>query len=88
MIWGRSWIAWGRLMPAALFVIVGIVYTGFSEDYNVSVAQSRGYSRWMPTIGSIGLVPIIQWLLVPLLVIHFAGKLESSNLHQRGITAG
>ena len=76
VIWGRQWIVRGGVGATVSFLIAGVSWTMFSEYCNVSVARNWDYSRWMPAIGNIGLVPIFQWLLVPSLII---GVVRSSN---------
>lgn len=69
LIWGRSWIVKNQTLPSVIFLMIGVLYTIFSEYYNVSIARTWAYSRWMPTLGSIGLIPVFQWLLIPTLVL-------------------
>ena len=69
LVWGRRWIACGRRLPLLMFVLLGLVYTVGSEYVNVSLRQVWAYSRWMPTLGIVGLVPLLQWLVVPLLSV-------------------
>ena len=63
------WPAQGFARVAALTIVVGITYTGFSEWLNVSVRQSWAYSDWMPVIPlgalRIGVSPAVQWVIVP-----------------------
>ncbi|MBI4523697.1 MAG: hypothetical protein HY695_07790 [Deltaproteobacteria bacterium] len=79
LLWGRSWLSKAGVMPSAVFVIIGISYTILSEHYNVSVAQNWAYSQWMPMAGSIGVLPVVQWLLLPLLVLRLSRPVKSSN---------
>lgn len=50
-------------------VLLGLVYTVFSEWLNVYVRKSWAYSDMMPLINmgdfGIGLSPIVQWLVLP-----------------------
>lgn len=52
----------------ALFIGLGVAYTAFSEWHNVYQVQAWSYAPEMPLIGGIGLAPLMQWLLVPILV--------------------
>ncbi len=79
VIWGRQWIVRDGVVATVSFLIAGVSYTVFSEYYNVSVARNWDYSRWMPAIGSIGLVPIFQWPLVPSLIIRVVRSSNSRN---------
>jgi len=64
----RSW-NWpaDRTAPgAAVAVVAGLAYTVFSEWFNVSVRGSWAYSPAMPQLFGLGLSPLLQWLLLPL----------------------
>jgi hypothetical protein len=50
-------------------VAAGVAYTAFSEWLNVSVRGSWAYAETMPLIAGIGLSPLLQWALVPLIVL-------------------
>jgi hypothetical protein len=68
--WPRS-----RLRPVwVLLLIFGIGYTVYSEWLNVSVKQSWSYAPAMPVLPFVGtgLAPLLQWLVVPTLVLRVA----------------
>lgn len=44
----------------------------FSEYFNVYTVRSHAYSRWMPTTAGIGHVPMLQWVVVPTMIIQLA----------------
>ena len=48
-------------------VMLGILYTVFSEWLNVEIRGSWGYSESMPVLPFLGtgLSPLLQWLVVP-----------------------
>jgi hypothetical protein len=50
-------------------MVAGVTYTAFSEWFNVSVRGSWDYAEAMPTIAGIGVSPLLQWALVPLIVL-------------------
>ena len=50
-------------------MVAGVTYTAFSEWFNVSVRGSWDYAEAMPTIAGIGVSPLLQWVLVPLVVL-------------------
>lgn len=54
-------------MTAFSTVIFGVVYTVWSERYNVYVLESWSYSESMPIIPGlkIGVTPTLQWLMIP-----------------------
>ena len=67
----RSW-NWSRSRPgmgAAIAIPTGIAYTAFSEWWNVSVVRAWAYAESMPQVFGIGLSPLLQWLVVPLLAL-------------------
>lgn len=65
LFFGRQWIGEAQWGAVVTFVAVGLFYTAFSEYLNVYVRRSWEYSLWMPTIKGFGMVPLVQWLVVP-----------------------
>ncbi|MFQ5814259.1 MAG: hypothetical protein ACE5I2_13870 [Anaerolineae bacterium] len=74
LIWGRSWMRVAGWAPVVLFAALGVVYTAFSEYFNVRLVQSWAYSRWMPTLAGIGLIPLLQWVAIPTVIVLYARK--------------
>lgn len=68
-----SWPRKGWKQAALLTIIFGLSYTAFSEWFNVYVRNAWAYSASMPIvrIGGIelGLSPLLQWLIVPLIAL-------------------
>jgi len=65
----RSW-DWpvDRAVPgAAVAVVAGLTYTALSEWLNVSVRGSWAYAPAMPQLFGLGLSPLLQWLVLPVL---------------------
>lgn len=65
-------IDWVRHRPwpgGMVTTTAGLGFTVFSEWYNVYVAGGWAYAPSMPTIGGIGLTPLLQWLVMPVLLI-------------------
>lgn len=63
---------WWRRRPwlgGTLTVAMGMFYTAFSEWYNVYVIQSWSYAPHMPLLGGVGVAPLLQWFIVPALMI-------------------
>ena len=57
-----------RFRPVAIgTILLGLSYTVYSEWHNTTVSHAWAYSAAMPTILGIGLAPVAQWLLVPVL---------------------
>jgi len=67
----RRWFLRLNRLSFIGFIIVGVVYTLFSEWLNVHIFRSWGYNESMPIIPSIGvgLTPFLQWMIVPPAVI-------------------
>jgi hypothetical protein len=79
---GVRWLARPRLGDLLAVGALGVLYTGASEYLNVHVRQSWGYSSWMPLVPwlGIGLVPLVQWLLLPGVVLVLVSD------HLKGVT--
>lgn len=54
--------------------VLGLSYTIFSEVRNVFIVKSWAYSSSMPLIPifNIGLIPIVQWIFLPALIIYLS----------------
>jgi hypothetical protein len=67
----RDWILRPTRFPAAIFVVVGIVLTVGFEYYYTNISLRWTYSDLMPLVPPFGtgLSPLLQWLVVPLLVV-------------------
>jgi len=50
---------------SAIAVIGAVAFTVWSEWYNVYRAGNWGYTESMPMIFGIGLSPLLQWLILP-----------------------
>lgn len=60
-----DWPASRPWAGGAMVVTGAMVYTAWSEWYNVYRAGSWTYSAGMPLIFGIGLSPLLQWLILP-----------------------
>ncbi|MGE3537339.1 MAG: hypothetical protein AB7N91_07865 [Candidatus Tectimicrobiota bacterium] len=72
--WGRDWPGQRIWRPYALFLVLGVAYRVLSEYRNVYVLQHWAYSPWMPTAYGIGLVPLLQWCVVPILNVQWVRR--------------
>lgn len=72
----RAWLLRPHTGRVALYLAVGIVVTVAVERYNVYATRRWAYVPGMPLVVGIGVAPIAQWLLVPLLVLWLAKKRE------------
>src|SRR5260370_42177910 len=62
-----TWPTGSRVVIAAIvFIAVGITITAGYEVYAVSTGRWR-YDETMPTVVGIGALPLLQWLLLPLM---------------------
>lgn len=59
--WARPWVGLGAAM------VGGAGYTAFSEWLNVYVRGAWAYASAMPEVLGIGVSPIAQWIVVPLI---------------------
>ena len=64
----RQWLRDGRRGPTVLFVALGFAYTVWSEWFNTQVTVSWRYAEFMPRVFGIGMAPLAQWVVVPLLL--------------------
>ena len=61
----RDWPL-SRPWTGGVIVVIGaITFTTWSEWYNVYRAGAWGYATSMPLIFGIGLTPLLQWLILP-----------------------
>lgn len=58
---------------------IGVSYTLFSEYRNVSIAENWSYSELMPELGGIGLIPVLQWILLPALILYLTARFLNSD---------
>ena len=73
----RPWTAGGFMIAA------GLGFTIFSEWYNVYVTGAWAYQPAMPLVAGIGLTPLLQWLIVPLLMILILRRMMRHSPTQR-----
>jgi hypothetical protein len=57
---------WGGLAAA---LVAGLAWTAYSEWQNVYVRGTWAYAEAMPTVFGIGLLPVLQWLVLPPLAL-------------------
>jgi YHS domain-containing protein len=83
---GRGWIAAGRLAPRLVFVALGLAYTAASELLHTRLFLSWAYAPEMPRIFGVGLAPILQWLIIPsvLLFMLAPSRALASGLPREG----
>jgi hypothetical protein len=64
-----DWPASRPWTGGAIVVIGAMAYTAWSEWYNVNRAGSWAYTASMPLIVGIGLSPLLQWLILPPILV-------------------
>ena len=84
----RRWPTRPGFLGPALFVSAGLVYTVGSEWMNVSVRSAWQYRPEMPVVLGIGVSPILQWLVIPPLLVALLRRCLSSAALQRPRIAG
>ena len=72
----RRWILQPSLAQIGSFVMVGVVVTIAFETLATGFLERWNYSPLMPTLPILGtgLVPLLQWILLPPLTIWFARR--------------
>lgn len=77
---------WPRRRPwpaGAVAVALGLGFTVWSEWYNVYILGAWAYAPTMPTVAGIGLTPLLQWLIVPVLTILLIRRLLRNSPARR-----
>ena len=62
------WIGKPSPLPIAVYLLLGLTITVVVERSALAPGRWR-YAPDMPTIDGIGLAPILQWIVVPLLIV-------------------
>ena len=72
----RNWIFKPMLNQLIIFVGVGVFLTVSFEYYYTNISLRWTYSEPMPLVPPFGtgLSPLLQWIIVPLIVIYFVQK--------------
>ena len=60
-------------------IILGVSYTLYSEYRNVYLAKNWDYSLLMPELFGIGLLPVLQWILLPPLIIYILKRFMQNS---------
>lgn len=70
LLWRRmAWPWHSSVWSLVVLTIIGVSYTLFSEWINVYQLQSWSYAASMPRIAGIGLTPLLQWLIIPTMML-------------------
>jgi len=68
-LWRADWPASRPWAGGAMAVIGAMVITAWSEWYNVYRTGAWSYTSDMPTIYGVGLSPLLQWLIIPPVIV-------------------
>ncbi|HYA47776.1 MAG TPA: hypothetical protein VEF92_09520 [Burkholderiales bacterium] len=77
----RYWYVNNVVRPGALFTLLGLGYTVYSEFMNVRVKGTWGYTELMPIIPElhVGATPLLQWLLLPPVLLWLMRRTSSAR---------
>jgi hypothetical protein len=64
-----NWPARGVVAVGGIVIALSVAYTAYSEYLNTVVRQAWTYTDMMPTVSGIGLLPLAQWVVVPILAL-------------------
>lgn len=79
-VWPLEWPGLG--MPIVL--IVGVGWTIWAEWNAVYITRAWTYGARMPMIGGIGLSPLLQWIVLPLVVLTIVRASARRRRHRAG----
>ena len=83
-LWRADWPA-SRPWTGGVIVVIGaLAFTTWSEWYNVYRVGNWGYTASMPMIFSIGLSPLLQWLILPPVMVIVYRMLEPMLFRKSG----
>ena len=69
VVWRADWPVSRPWTGGAIVVIGATAYTAWSEWHNVYRAGSWAYAAGMPLVYGIGLAPMLQWVIVPPILV-------------------
>lgn len=70
----RLWLRQWQGCQAAIYLSVGMIVTIVVKYFALRSDWGWSYSKLMPTIATIGLVPILMWLIVPMMSLALARR--------------
>ncbi|WP_019501325.1 hypothetical protein [Pseudanabaena sp. PCC 6802] len=70
----RSWILRPTWRAMILFTSLGWFYTFISEIYRIRIAKLYGVSTLVVPIVEISWLPLLQWIIIPPLVLYMSRK--------------
>jgi hypothetical protein len=82
MLWRTDWPVRHPWIGGAVVVIGAMAFTAWSEWYNVYRAGNWAYTASMPLVFGIGLSPLLQWLILPPVMVIAYRRLASMLFSQ------
>ena len=76
------WIRRRSALPLTVYIALGLIVTIAVERWALAVGRWR-YAATMPTIAGIGVSPLLQWIVVPLLILAAARLVIPSSRSHR-----
>lgn len=76
------WLNELRALPVAIYFAIGLGITIAIERWAIAVGRWR-YEASMPTFGGVGVSPLLQWIVVPLLIAAAARLIMSPRRSPR-----
>ena len=76
-----DWPASRPWTGGAIIVVGAMAFTAWSEWYNVYRVAKWGYTASMPTIFGIGVSPLLQWLILPPVMVYAYRALDPASIH-------
>ncbi len=82
----RHWYLDSIFLGGAAFSGIGLAYTTWSEWVNTSIRSSWTYQPEMPTIVGIGIAPLLQWILIPPVIVALLRRDRETARPNREVT--
>lgn len=72
----RQWLLRPRAYDVTVFILAGLIATVALEYYHTNISLRWSYSELMPLVPPLGtgLSPLLQWIVVPMLVVWLASR--------------
>ena len=72
----RQWLLRPSAYDVTVFILAGLIATVALEYYHTNISLRWSYSELMPLVPPLGtgLSPLLQWIVVPMLVVWLASR--------------
>lgn len=78
-----EWLAYRPLAGIAIAIAAAVAYTVWAEWRNVYVLGNWAYADSMPMIRGIGVAPLLQWIVLPLVALLFLRRVSRRSAASR-----